>query len=91
MISKNKFCVVVTSIASPNIVLKNLAENCLKANRDFFVIGDTKSPDHFALPGCEFVSLATQKKLPFRLAPHCPEKHYARKNIGYLLAIKKRL
>lgn len=83
------FCVVVTSIASPNIALKNIAENCLKAKRDFLVIGDTKSPANFVLQGCEFFSLATQKQLPFRLAAHCPEKHYARKNMGYLLAIKK--
>ena len=89
MTSKNQFCVVVTSIASPNIVLKNIAENCLKTKRDFLVIGDTKSPANFALQGCEFVSLATQKKLSFRLATHCLEKHYARKNIGYLLALKK--
>ncbi|MBL6964554.1 MAG: DUF288 domain-containing protein [Bacteroidetes bacterium] len=82
-----KTALVVTSISAPNPVLKSLAEGSAKNNVDFIVIGDTKSPDQFELEGCRFLSLADQLKLPFEFAKEVPTGHYARKNIGYLLAI----
>lgn len=45
------------------------------------------SPD-FYIDGCDFYSIDRQKKTGFELALICPERHYARKNIGYLIAIK---
>lgn len=85
---KNKTCLVVTSIASPNDVLMKLAMGSAKNNIEFIVIGDTSSPAKFHLPGCNFFSLKTQKKLDFHFAQIAPEKKYSRKNIGYLIAIK---
>ncbi|MFC2114038.1 STELLO glycosyltransferase family protein [Bacteroidota bacterium] len=79
---------VVTSISSPNPVLKSLAEGSLDNKVDFYVIGDTKSPATFELEGCKFYSMESQLKLDFKFAHLVPEKHYARKNIGYLLAIQ---
>lgn len=78
---------VLTSIAAPNPVMRRIAEDCGKAGIDFYVIGDTKSPDDFAIEGCKFLSYARQLDLPFAFAAICPTRHYARKNIGYLLAI----
>jgi len=79
---------VVTSIASPNPVLRELAAGALSRGVRFIVVGDSKSPADFELDGCEFWSLARQRELPFRLAAQIPERSYARKNLGYLLAIQ---
>jgi hypothetical protein len=83
-----KSAVVLTSIAAPNAVMRRIAEDCQQAGTDFYVIGDTKSPADFVLEGCHFLSYEDQLKLPFAFAKICPTRHYARKNIGYLLAIQ---
>jgi hypothetical protein len=80
--------VVVTSIAPPNPVLQALAEGCRRHGWDFVVIGDAKSPPDFRLDGCRYFDLAAQRRLGFALALHCPTGHYARKNLGYLAAIR---
>jgi hypothetical protein len=79
--------VVVTSISGPNAVLASLAEGSQAAGARFIVIGDSKSPADFKLPGCEFYSLQKQRSLPFAFARLCHERSYTRKNIGYLEAI----
>jgi hypothetical protein len=79
---------VVTSIAAPNRVLQSLAAGCLQRNVPFYVIGDVPSPTTFSLPGCEFYSLERQASTGLRFAAACPTRHYARKNIGYLLALR---
>jgi hypothetical protein len=53
------------------------------------VVGDTRSPKEFNLDGCRFVSIEEQRKLPYQLASLLPEKHYGRKNLGYLLSKNK--
>jgi len=80
---------VVTSISGPNPVLKSLADQSLQRGVHFVVIGDSKSPPDFELPGCDFYPIERQKKLPFSYAKLCHEKSYARKNIGYLLSIAR--
>jgi hypothetical protein len=80
--------IVVTSISAPNKVLREIATGAAAAGFTFIVIGDTKSPADFALDGCDFHSVARQKESSFAFAQLCPTRHYARKNIGYLLAIK---
>ena len=55
---------------------------------EFFVIGDEASPAQFHLEGCRFFSLPQQLGLGFKLAQLSPTRHYARKNIGYLLAMQ---
>jgi hypothetical protein len=80
--------VVLTSIAAPNAVMRAIAADCRERALDFYVVGDTKSPDAFDLDGCQFYSYEAQLALPFETARLCPTRHYARKNIGYLLAIK---
>jgi len=79
---------VLTSINAPNAVMNSLAEGSRAAGARFIVIGDTKSPADFALDGCEFLSVATQRESAFTFAALCPTRHYARKNIGYLLAMR---
>jgi len=84
--NKLKTALVITSIASPNEVLKACAQGAKKNGIDFIVIGDTKSPADFRLDGCRFLSIDTQEELNFKLAKILPKRHYARKNLGYLLA-----
>ena len=81
-----KKALIITSIASPNEVLKAHAQGAKANNIDFIVNGDTKSPATFELDGCRFLSIEDQEALEFRLAKILPKKHYARKNLGYLLA-----
>lgn len=79
---------VITSIASQDHpVLKVFASETVKNGIQFIVIGDSKSPAEFNLEGCDFYSIADQQALPFKLAATLPVKHYARKNLGYLVAI----
>jgi STELLO glycosyltransferase-like protein len=81
--------VVVTSIARPNAALQALARGCQENDYQFIVIGDEASPPDFHLPGCRFYSLDDQRSLPFELARLCPTRHYARKNLGYLIALSE--
>jgi len=85
---KDKICVVVTSIAGPNKALGDLALGCRERSYHFVVIGDQASPAEFHIEGCDFYSLDRQKQTGFKFALSCPTRHYARKNIGYLLAIR---
>lgn len=81
---------VVTSIAAPNQALKCLAKGCQENGYTFIVVGDKASPSDFHLDGCDFYGLDKQLKTNFEFARLCPTKHYARKNIGYLLAIAEK-
>jgi STELLO glycosyltransferases len=54
---------------------------------DFVVIGDSISPPDFALDGCDYYSIDHQLKTGFQYAGAAPLRHYARKNIGYLVSI----
>ncbi len=84
-----KKSLIITSIANDkHPILKTFATECKKRNVDFIVIGDTKSPAEFQLQGCDFWSVDRQLTLPFKLAEITPTRHYSRKNLGYLLAIK---
>lgn len=84
-----KVSLVLTSIAgSDNPVLKEYATACSDKNIEFVVAGDKKSPADFNLPGCRHLDLAAQKSSSFVLATLLPDNTYAKKNIGYLYAIK---
>jgi hypothetical protein len=85
---REKTALIVTSISAPNAVLKSLASGATRHNVEFIVIGDEKSPREFQLDGCRFYGIDEQRKLDFAFAKKCPTRHYARKNIGYLLALR---
>lgn len=85
---RDKAALVVTSISAPNKALEELAAGCVREGIHFFVIGDQASPADFSLEGCDFYSLGKQKRTDLQLARECPTKHYARKNLGYLLAMQ---
>jgi hypothetical protein len=80
---------VITSIAAPNPVMAAFAEGCRENAVDFIVIGDAVSPPDFTLSGCDFWSLERQAGLGKRLAEIIPQRHYSRKNLGYLVAMQR--
>lgn len=81
---------VITSIAAADHpVLRTYAAACRERNIPFIVIGDTRSPEPFELADCDFWGVSRQRELPFALAERLPYRHYARKNLGYLLAIRR--
>jgi hypothetical protein len=84
-----KTALVITSIANDvHPVLKQYALEAAQNNIPFIVIGDTKSPEQFQLNGCDFYSIDRQILLNYQLVKKLPTRHYARKNIGYLVAIQ---
>jgi hypothetical protein len=85
---KNKTAIVVTSINKPGEALRQLSLGSQQENCDLIVIGDAKSPKNFTLDGCRFFDLDAQIKTGFKFAELCPANHYARKNVGYLIAIR---
>ena len=84
-----KPAVVVTSVNPPTEAMRVLARQSRANDHRFIIVGDAKSPADFHLSGCHFLSLQEQQKSGFRLAAICPENHYARKNVGYLWAIRE--
>jgi hypothetical protein len=85
---REKTALIVTSISAPNAVLQSLAKGATKNDVEFIVIGDEKSPHDFHPDGCHFYGIDEQRKLDLAFAKKCPTRHYARKNIGYLLALR---
>lgn len=81
---------IITSIANEHQpALKQFAVAALQRNLRFIVVGDTKSPNDFNIKGCDFYSIARQEALNFDLSKILPLNHYARKNLGYLIAMSE--
>jgi len=79
---------IITSIAgADNKALIDFSQQAALHNVKFIVIGDLKSPADFQLKNCDFYSIARQDEQDFSLVKQLPKNHYARKNIGYLLAM----
>lgn len=70
--------------------MRRLDETLRRHSLQLLAIGDKKGPTRFDLPGSRFVSLEAQARLPFQLAAVLPVGHYARKNLGYLIAISEK-
>lgn len=86
--SSDAYALVVTTINSPTGAMIALAEGAPRLDAAFHVIGDRKSPSHFSLPGSRYLDIAAQRSTGFGFAEACPTGHYARKNIGYLVAMR---
>ena len=78
--------IVVTTINAPTQAVLNIAEGASRHGSSFIIIGDTKSPKDFTLPSATYLDVEAQRATQFSYAKLCPTRHYARKNIGYLLA-----
>lgn len=81
---------IITTIQEPTPSVLGLIEVLNRSDGVLLVIGDKKGPAKFSVPRAEFFSLQDQQRLPFTLAPRLPVGHYARKNLGYLIAFSRR-
>ena len=86
---QNTFLIITSIADDKHPVLNHYAKETSKRNLPFIVIGDTKSPKEFKIEGCDFYSIDKQLTLGYNLVENLPVKHYARKNLGYLIAIYK--
>jgi len=85
----NTFLIITTIANKYNRVLNAIVQDLRKTEISFIIVGDKKSPRDFKLPGTEYYSVRKQESLEFNLTRSLPYNHYARKNIGYLVAISK--
>lgn len=79
--------VVITSIQAPTPAVRAFAR--LKGHT-LIVVGDRRTPSGWQCPGAHYLSAAWQRRCPFALARRLPWNHYARKNLGYLEAARRR-
>lgn len=81
-----RYAIVVTTINPPTRGMVELAGGAGRLGADVIVIGDEKSPKEFALDGADFLDIEAQRRTGFSYAAAVPARHYARKNVGYLVA-----
>ena len=85
-----KTSLIVTTINKPNRNIAKLSNGSKKNNWDFIVIGDKKTPKNFKLKYGSYLNTRQQIKTKLSFPKICMLNNYARKNIGYLLAIGKK-
>jgi hypothetical protein len=81
--------IVITTIQPPTTSVIAMVEKARRDGLGVIAVGDRKTPDTEWPDGSDYLSLARQCELGFTLAALLPENHYARKNIGYLLAMSR--
>jgi hypothetical protein len=77
--------VVVTTINPPTKLFDTITK---RKDLTSVVIGDTKTPLDWFSPGINYLSIAEQEGLSYRINKLLPLAHYSRKNIGYVFASK---
>ena len=87
--SDPQFHCVVTTIQPPTRAMRGLARELRKLAGRLLVVGDRKGPADYPLAGAELLALPRQLELPLRLPRELPVNHYARKNVGYLVAFSR--
>lgn len=85
---QQRYAVVVTTINHPTRAVREIQDRARELDATFYLIGDSKSPADFELAGARYFDLDQQRATGFAFAELCPTKHYARKNIGYLAAMR---
>ena len=78
--------VVITSIFAPGEAMRRFAA---LPDWQLVVVADRKTPADWQQAGARFLSVAQQRRLPFRIVDALPWNHYARKMIGYLWAARQ--
>lgn len=80
-----KLAAVITTINPPSKTVQELAERGVDR---IIVIGDTKTPINWEAPGADFYSIGNQFSLGLNITSYLHHAHYARKNLGYLMAMR---
>jgi hypothetical protein len=86
--NKNDRWIVITSINRPTRAIEVVSSLCRSRGWRAVVVGDTKTPADWNSPGIDFLSADRQRELFGQLAELIPYRHYCRKNLGYLYAIR---
>jgi len=85
----DKTCVVITTIqTSESNILQNIASGAKQSGYGLVIAGDRKSPTSFDLSYGDYLNIESQNNCGFNLTALLPENTYARKNVGYLYAIR---
>jgi hypothetical protein len=79
--------IVVTTIQAPTPAIGVISDLC-SAGWSAVVIGDTKTPRDWASPKITFLSVEDQLRTFGDFAARIPVRHYSRKNLGYLYALR---
>lgn len=77
---------VITTIQTPTPSVLTLVERLGEVQAKLIAVGDKKGPASFDVPRAKFFSIHDQRELALNLAGSLPVGHYARKNLGYLVA-----
>ncbi len=80
---------IITTIQDPTGCMRELAERWPGEEGSLLIVGDRKGPYEYALPKARLIDINEQVQMPYKLTSVLPEKHYARKNLGYLEAFSK--
>lgn len=80
--------IVVTTINAPTKGMLELSRGAGRTAQRFFVCGDLKSPPTFELANSTYLSVPAQVEAFPEFCSVLPTKHYTRKNVGYLLAMR---
>ena len=83
------FTAVITTIQEPTDSVRALAARLGELGATAIIVGDEKGPERYDLPNTELFTLLDQGRMPFTLQRLLPCNHYARKNLGYLLAASR--
>jgi hypothetical protein len=81
---------VITTIQEPTDSVRALASRLGEIGATALIVGDAKGPNSYEQSHTELISLEDQRNLPFTLQKLLASNHYARKNLGYLLAASRR-
>jgi hypothetical protein len=81
--------VIITTINPPNAATTSINDALAKTNGTLWVVGDVPGPYAYDLSNVSFLPIQQQREMNFSLAETLPERHYCRKNIGYLAAIER--
>lgn len=79
---------VITTINKPTEALFKYKDILLDLGWRIIVVGDKKTPTDFDLPGVDYFNIEQQCDDFGELASLIPFNHYARKNLGYLYAMR---
>jgi hypothetical protein len=81
--------VIITTINPPNDATQKVNDKLEVLGGVLWIVGDVSGPESYDLSVVEFLTIETQRSSVFTLAEILPERHYCRKNLGYLSAISK--
>jgi len=82
----SKVKIVITTIFPPSPAVKKFSG---LSGYDLIVVGDKKTPPDWEVQNSDFVKWDDHRFKGFPLADLIPFNHYARKNIGYVLAMRQ--